>query len=157
MSSRGGLFSYPRTRNRVFLSGVRREEGSSGNLSPPVPSSGSHSRTPPSCHLPEGGPPVQPEQRQPVFSFSHRKLHSGMKTYGCELCGKRFLDSLRLRMHLLAHSGRHGGLACPSPHRQPPPALFPPLREWTSPPPAGPGSTVSCGCSLQVHGAESPS
>ncbi|NWV62361.1 ZBT16 protein, partial [Malurus elegans] len=34
----------------------------------------------------------------------HRKLHSGMKTYGCELCGKRFLDSLRLRMHLLAHS-----------------------------------------------------
>ncbi|KAI4564140.1 hypothetical protein MJT46_009938 [Ovis ammon polii x Ovis aries] len=35
----------------------------------------------------------------------HRKLHSGMKTYGCELCGKRFLDSLRLRMHLLAHSG----------------------------------------------------
>lgn len=36
----------------------------------------------------------------------HRKLHSGMKTYGCELCGKRFLDSLRLRMHLLAHSGR---------------------------------------------------
>lgn len=28
-----------------------------------------------------------------------------MKTYGCELCGKRFLDSLRLRMHLLAHSG----------------------------------------------------
>lgn len=37
--------------------------------------------------------------------FSPRKLHSGMKTYGCELCGKRFLDSLRLRMHLLAHSG----------------------------------------------------
>lgn len=34
-----------------------------------------------------------------------RKLHSGMKTYGCELCGKRFLDSLRLRMHLLSHSG----------------------------------------------------
>ncbi|XP_046541024.1 zinc finger and BTB domain-containing protein 16 isoform X4 [Equus quagga] len=37
----------------------------------------------------------------------HRKLHSGMKTYGCELCGKRFLDSLRLRMHLLAHSGQN--------------------------------------------------
>lgn len=32
-----------------------------------------------------------------------------MKTYGCELCGKRFLDSLRLRMHLLAHSGGLGG------------------------------------------------
>lgn len=31
-----------------------------------------------------------------------------MKTYGCELCGKRFLDSLRLRMHLLAHSGGLG-------------------------------------------------
>lgn len=40
--------------------------------------------------------------------FPYRKLHSGMKTYGCELCGKRFLDSLRLRMHLLAHSGRQG-------------------------------------------------
>lgn len=37
----------------------------------------------------------------------YRKLHSGMKTYGCELCGKRFLDSLRLRMHLLSHSGRN--------------------------------------------------
>uniref|UniRef100_A0A8C5RJD6 Zinc finger and BTB domain containing 16 n=1 Tax=Laticauda laticaudata TaxID=8630 RepID=A0A8C5RJD6_LATLA len=36
----------------------------------------------------------------------HRKLHSAMKTYGCEMCGKRFLDSLRLRMHLLAHSGK---------------------------------------------------
>uniref|UniRef100_A0AAV2J4C3 Uncharacterized protein n=1 Tax=Knipowitschia caucasica TaxID=637954 RepID=A0AAV2J4C3_KNICA len=34
----------------------------------------------------------------------HRKMHSGMKTYGCELCGKSFLDSLRLRMHLLSHS-----------------------------------------------------
>lgn len=35
-----------------------------------------------------------------------RKMHSGMKTYGCELCGKSFLDSLRLRMHLLSHSGK---------------------------------------------------
>ncbi|XP_026038310.1 zinc finger and BTB domain-containing protein 16-A-like isoform X2 [Astatotilapia calliptera] len=34
----------------------------------------------------------------------HRKMHSGMKTYSCELCGKSFLDSLRLRMHLLSHS-----------------------------------------------------
>lgn len=40
-------------------------------------------------------------------------MHSGMKTYGCELCGKSFLDSLRLRMHLLSHSGR------PSPTRSP--------------------------------------
>ncbi|KAI4580754.1 hypothetical protein MJG53_010296 [Ovis ammon polii x Ovis aries] len=39
------------------------------------------------------------------FPIRIGKLHSGMKTYGCELCGKRFLDSLRLRMHLLAHSG----------------------------------------------------
>lgn len=45
--------------------------------------------------------------------FPSRKLHSGMKTYGCELCGKRFLDSLRLRMHLLAHSGRQGLLQRP--------------------------------------------
>ncbi|XP_077161685.1 zinc finger and BTB domain-containing protein 16 isoform X2 [Paroedura picta] len=42
----------------------------------------------------------------------HRKLHSGMKTYGCELCGKRFLDSLRLRMHLLAHSGSDMAVFC---------------------------------------------
>ncbi|XP_006026726.1 zinc finger and BTB domain-containing protein 16 isoform X2 [Alligator sinensis] len=42
----------------------------------------------------------------------HRKLHSGMKTYGCELCGKRFLDSLRLRMHLLAHSGTDMAVFC---------------------------------------------
>ncbi|KAM6400279.1 zinc finger and BTB domain-containing protein 16 [Rhynochetos jubatus] len=42
----------------------------------------------------------------------HRKLHSGMKTYGCELCGKRFLDSLRLRMHLLAHSAGAKALVC---------------------------------------------
>lgn len=47
------------------------------------------------------------------FPFPYRKLHSGMKTYGCELCGKRFLDSLRLRMHLLAHSGRQGCLNWP--------------------------------------------
>ncbi|TEA40618.1 zinc finger and BTB domain-containing protein 16 [Orcinus orca] len=42
----------------------------------------------------------------------HRKLHSGMKTYGCELCGKRFLDSLRLRMHLLAHSAGAKAFVC---------------------------------------------
>ncbi|CAH2320147.1 zinc finger and BTB domain-containing 16 [Pelobates cultripes] len=42
----------------------------------------------------------------------HRKLHSGMKTYGCELCGKRFLDSLRLRMHLLAHSAGSKAFVC---------------------------------------------
>lgn len=43
-----------------------------------------------------------------------RKLHSGMKTYGCELCGKRFLDSLRLRMHLLSHSGNMHARICTS-------------------------------------------
>uniref|UniRef100_A0A8C5PXF0 Zinc finger and BTB domain containing 16 n=1 Tax=Leptobrachium leishanense TaxID=445787 RepID=A0A8C5PXF0_9ANUR len=42
----------------------------------------------------------------------HRKLHSGMKTYGCELCGKRFLDSLRLRMHLLAHTAGSKAFVC---------------------------------------------
>ncbi|XP_064424825.1 zinc finger and BTB domain-containing protein 16-A isoform X2 [Latimeria chalumnae] len=42
----------------------------------------------------------------------HRKLHSGMKTFGCELCGKRFLDSLRLRMHLLSHSAGAKALVC---------------------------------------------
>ncbi|KAJ8368269.1 hypothetical protein SKAU_G00082970 [Synaphobranchus kaupii] len=42
----------------------------------------------------------------------HRKLHSGMKTFGCELCGKRFLDSLRLRMHLLSHSAGAKPFVC---------------------------------------------
>ncbi|KAJ3589824.1 hypothetical protein NHX12_010665 [Muraenolepis orangiensis] len=39
-------------------------------------------------------------------------MHSGMKTYGCELCGKRFLDSLRLRMHLLSHSAGEKAIVC---------------------------------------------
>lgn len=42
-------------------------------------------------------------------------MHSGMKTYGCDLCGKRFLDSLRLRMHLLSHSGNMR-VTSPFPH-----------------------------------------
>ncbi|XP_063063406.1 zinc finger and BTB domain-containing protein 16-A isoform X2 [Engraulis encrasicolus] len=42
----------------------------------------------------------------------HRKLHSGMKTYGCEFCGKHFLDSLRLRMHMLSHTGGAKALVC---------------------------------------------
>ncbi|KAF1378229.1 hypothetical protein PFLUV_G00188360 [Perca fluviatilis] len=42
----------------------------------------------------------------------HRKMHSGMKTYGCELCGKNFLDSLRLRMHLLSHSAGEKAIVC---------------------------------------------
>lgn len=42
----------------------------------------------------------------------HRKMHSGMKTYGCDLCGKRFLDSLRLRMHLLSHSAGAKAFVC---------------------------------------------
>ncbi|KAK2828375.1 hypothetical protein Q5P01_019409 [Channa striata] len=42
----------------------------------------------------------------------HRKMHSGMKTYGCELCGKSFLDSLRLRMHLLSHSAGEKAIVC---------------------------------------------
>uniref|UniRef100_A0A8C9YPY8 Zinc finger and BTB domain containing 16a n=1 Tax=Sander lucioperca TaxID=283035 RepID=A0A8C9YPY8_SANLU len=42
----------------------------------------------------------------------HRKMHSGMKTYACELCGKNFLDSLRLRMHLLSHSAGEKAIVC---------------------------------------------
>ncbi|XP_029956909.1 zinc finger and BTB domain-containing protein 16-A isoform X2 [Salarias fasciatus] len=42
----------------------------------------------------------------------HRKMHSGMKTYSCELCGKNFLDSLRLRMHLLSHSAGEKAIVC---------------------------------------------
>nr|XP_023681840.1 zinc finger and BTB domain-containing protein 16-A-like isoform X1 [Paramormyrops kingsleyae] len=42
----------------------------------------------------------------------HGKLHGGMKTYGCEQCGKYFLDSLRLRMHLLSHSAVLKAFSC---------------------------------------------
>lgn len=49
---------------------------------------------------------LSPHTKVFVFLFDNRKMHSGMKTYGCELCGKSFLDSLRLRMHLLSHSGK---------------------------------------------------
>ncbi|XP_051718279.1 zinc finger and BTB domain-containing protein 16-A [Ctenopharyngodon idella] len=42
----------------------------------------------------------------------HRKLHSGVKTFGCEFCGKQFLDSLRLRMHMLSHSAGPKALVC---------------------------------------------
>uniref|UniRef100_UPI00398F2266 zinc finger and BTB domain-containing protein 16-A isoform X2 n=1 Tax=Pristiophorus japonicus TaxID=55135 RepID=UPI00398F2266 len=48
---------------------------------------------------------IQPASDEQESADGRTKLHSGMKTYGCELCGKRFLDSLRLRMHLLSHSG----------------------------------------------------
>ncbi|KAI4879294.1 hypothetical protein NFI96_002867 [Prochilodus magdalenae] len=42
----------------------------------------------------------------------HRKLHNDMKTFGCEFCGKHFLDSLRLRMHMLSHSAGPKALVC---------------------------------------------
>ncbi|XP_062872368.1 zinc finger and BTB domain-containing protein 16-A [Trichomycterus rosablanca] len=42
----------------------------------------------------------------------HRKLHSDTKTFGCEFCGKHFLDSLRLRMHMLSHSDGPKALVC---------------------------------------------
>ncbi|KAI7800589.1 zinc finger and BTB domain-containing protein 16-A [Triplophysa rosa] len=42
----------------------------------------------------------------------HRKLHGGIKTFGCEICGKQFLDSLRLRMHMLSHSAGPKALVC---------------------------------------------
>ncbi|XP_028339012.1 zinc finger and BTB domain-containing protein 16 isoform X3 [Physeter macrocephalus] len=55
---------------------------------------------------------ITPDIRGIICSDITRKLHSGMKTYGCELCGKRFLDSLRLRMHLLAHSAGAKAFVC---------------------------------------------
>ncbi|XP_066518699.1 zinc finger and BTB domain-containing protein 16-A [Hoplias malabaricus] len=42
----------------------------------------------------------------------HRKMHSDIKTFGCEFCGKHFLDSLRLRMHMLSHSAGPKALVC---------------------------------------------
>ncbi|XP_055003898.1 zinc finger protein 596-like [Boleophthalmus pectinirostris] len=35
----------------------------------------------------------------------HRRLHSEEKGHGCEFCGKHFQDSMRLRMHMLSHTG----------------------------------------------------
>ncbi|XP_067831488.1 zinc finger and BTB domain-containing protein 16-like [Heptranchias perlo] len=34
-----------------------------------------------------------------------RRLTDSVKSYPCEICGKRFLDNLRLRVHLQAHTG----------------------------------------------------
>lgn len=59
----------------------------------------------------------RPYSKAFLLLFVHRKMHSGMKTYGCELCGKSFLDSLRLRMHLLSHSGKETkAIQNPQPH-----------------------------------------
>lgn len=35
----------------------------------------------------------------------HRRLHTDEKGHGCEFCGKHFQDSMRLRMHMLSHTG----------------------------------------------------
>ncbi|XP_068173705.1 zinc finger and BTB domain-containing protein 16-A-like isoform X1 [Antennarius striatus] len=35
----------------------------------------------------------------------HRRLHTEEKGHGCEYCGKHFQDSMRLRMHMLSHTG----------------------------------------------------
>lgn len=39
------------------------------------------------------------------FSSFHRRLHNEEKGHGCEYCGKHFQDSMRLRMHMLSHTG----------------------------------------------------
>lgn len=36
---------------------------------------------------------------------SHRRLHNEERGHGCEYCGKHFQDSMRLRMHMLSHTG----------------------------------------------------
>lgn len=55
-------------------------------------------------HYPKNNSPVTIMQYI-LFCSLLRKLHSDMKTFGCEFCGRHFLDSLRLRMHMLSHSG----------------------------------------------------
>ncbi|XP_029111377.1 zinc finger and BTB domain-containing protein 16-A isoform X2 [Scleropages formosus] len=52
------------------------------------------------------------EQLDSEATKNDRQPHSGVKTYGCEFCGKRFLDSLRLRMHRLSHSGPDMAVFC---------------------------------------------
>ncbi|KAM6960967.1 zinc finger and BTB domain-containing protein 16-A [Aplochiton taeniatus] len=42
----------------------------------------------------------------------HRKLHNGEKGHICEYCGKDFLDSVRLRMHMLSHTAGAEALVC---------------------------------------------
>lgn len=81
--------------------------------SPPVPTAGNGCASLQMCVVVVGSCLLSSWSSGNLSSLFYRKLHSGMKTYGCELCGKRFLDSLRLRMHLLAHSGKQGLLPWP--------------------------------------------
>uniref|UniRef100_S4RDB1 Zinc finger and BTB domain containing 16a n=1 Tax=Petromyzon marinus TaxID=7757 RepID=S4RDB1_PETMA len=71
-------------------------------------------------YLPPGSSSAPGEEKCDIcnVSFSsreslweHRKLHME-KGYACDLCGKRFLDSLRLRMHLLSHSANGQSYSC---------------------------------------------
>ncbi|CAM9765918.1 unnamed protein product [Lampetra planeri] len=71
-------------------------------------------------YLPSGSSSAPGEEKCDIcnVSFSsreslweHRKLHME-KGYACDLCGKRFLDSLRLRMHLLSHSANGQSYSC---------------------------------------------
>ncbi|XP_046892195.1 zinc finger and BTB domain-containing protein 16-A [Hypomesus transpacificus] len=42
----------------------------------------------------------------------HRLLHSGESGHACEYCGKCFMDSVRLRMHMLSHTAGAEALVC---------------------------------------------
>ncbi|CAI5693352.1 unnamed protein product [Oreochromis niloticus] len=42
----------------------------------------------------------------------HRRLHNEEKGNGCEYCGKHFQDSMRLRMHMLSHTGTDMAVFC---------------------------------------------
>ncbi|XP_036944147.1 zinc finger and BTB domain-containing protein 16-A isoform X3 [Acanthopagrus latus] len=42
----------------------------------------------------------------------HRRLHNEEKGHGCEYCGKHFQDSMRLRMHMLSHTGTDMAVFC---------------------------------------------
>ncbi|XP_047450881.1 zinc finger and BTB domain-containing protein 16-A isoform X2 [Mugil cephalus] len=53
---------------------------------------------------------IQLHSRQAVEQ--HRRLHNEEKGNGCEYCGKHFQDSMRLRMHMLSHTGTDMAVFC---------------------------------------------
>lgn len=55
---------------------------------------------------PGGSWDLRPAHTLTSVFLSCRRLHDEEKGHGCDYCGKHFPDSMRLRMHMLSHTGK---------------------------------------------------